>query len=337
VFNWERFLEQHGVEYVTRGPSVTPGNVAVRCPFCGDADTSHHLAISLKGRGWRCWRSVEHAGRSPVRLVQALLRCSWERAQELVGGSVVIPETEALRGMIDGLMGRDVEVSERRSLALLKEFRPLPSESPFARPFYEYLSDRGYDRDDVRWCGENFHLHYATSGLFRYRIILPIYDFDGALVTWSGRSILPDAEIRYKVLSTLAPAQFVTDLPLAVLPPSETLYGFPELARASGGALVLCEGPLDALWLSLIGRPRGVWATCLFGLNVTDTQVSLIEDIAPQFGSVWLLLDDDAELHALRIMQRLAAVGCRQARLPLGVGDPAELPRDSHLLDQFLA
>ena len=54
MFDWISFLDKHGIEYSTRGPSTSRGNVYVHCSFCGQADQGKHLGISLEGKGvWK--------------------------------------------------------------------------------------------------------------------------------------------------------------------------------------------------------------------------------------------------------------------------------------------
>lgn len=69
-----------------------------------------------------------------------------------------------------------------------------------------YLTNRGIDLDTVRY----FHLHYCDDGYFRYkkegawtfqlyvqRLIIPVYDLDGKLVTFQGRDITGKQEPKY--------------------------------------------------------------------------------------------------------------------------------------------
>src|ERR1700678_739755 len=91
MFDWVAFLSSRNIHYETRGPNVAHGNVTVHCPFCGPADSSTHMSISIEGHGWRCWRNHSHKGKNPVRLVQAILGCSWEVANATVGNSSYIP------------------------------------------------------------------------------------------------------------------------------------------------------------------------------------------------------------------------------------------------------
>src|SRR5271157_5295521 len=91
TFDWVSFLETNQIPYVTSGPSVTKSHVACHCPWCGVDDPSEHLSISLIGQGFRCWRQPLHSGKNPAKLIQALLGCSWEQANNLAGNAKTLP------------------------------------------------------------------------------------------------------------------------------------------------------------------------------------------------------------------------------------------------------
>jgi hypothetical protein len=84
AFDFERFFEQNGISFATSGSNVSRGNVAIHCPFCGSADEGQHMSVNLHGQGFRCFRRPDHRGKNPARLVQAILGCTWERAQALL-------------------------------------------------------------------------------------------------------------------------------------------------------------------------------------------------------------------------------------------------------------
>src|SRR5882672_3402022 len=90
-FDWRGFLDSRRIHYRTQGPNTPTGDVSIRCPFCGDADHSEHMVISMSGQGWHCWRVHNHKGGHPAKLVSALLRCSISEAYKLtnVGGGYV--------------------------------------------------------------------------------------------------------------------------------------------------------------------------------------------------------------------------------------------------------
>jgi hypothetical protein len=314
-FDWKRFLNSNNIEFGHSGRN----DIVVHCPFCGVADPSQHLGISLLGRGWRCLRNPDqHRGRSYVRLIAALIQCTEEHARQVLGEEIATlpsgPEfSERWRKQL-GLAPRDDARPQR--LKLPREFKPMFDAGKLARPFKEYLRyTRRYSPVQTVWAEEAYNLHYARTGDFAYRIILPIYDAEGRLMTWTGRTIRADEHIRYKTLTTA----------LSVEAPPNLLLGLPLLWRANPTrCLVVCEGPFDAISVSVLGHEAGIYGTCLFGKNVSAAQSDLLYELMRRFERVRLLLDADAFFSVLRIKERLPK-GCVVAKLPQGVKDPGEL------------
>lgn len=328
MFNWQTFLTAHGVPFVLQGAK----ELSVHCPFCGTADHSEHLSISLRGAGWRCLRNPRaHAGRSRSRLIQALLKVSQDEARRLAEEAPTpSPVDEDFVSHLAGLMGdKNLVELPRLPLKFPVEFKPLAplTNSVVARQFWEYLKDRGYSLEDRGWIAHQYNLHYVIPiGPYCYRLIIPIYAPDGQLMTWTARSILPNEKFRYKTLPTRPPYNSY-DGPLAVAAPGALLLGLPLLLRTPNPeVLVLCEGPFDAFRITALGRHIGVYGTCLFGLNISDAQVALLDRLMVRFKRLVLLLDPDAELISFRIKEHLTPLVVRSGRLPAGVEDPGALP-----------
>lgn len=323
-FDWPRFLRQHRIEYVTSGPNTSAGSISCKCPFCGENDPSQHLGISLNGAGWGCLRNAAHRGKSPIRLIRQLLHCSVQEAQRLVGGTAPLaPSLSAFEASALALRGLDSKTAPaplQTALRLLPEFKPLLNDSPLAAPFWAYLRERDYRDAQIRWLAKNYGLYYAIKGLYAQRIVIPIYDRYGDLLSWTARTIRADAQPRYRTLRMQGEA------PVAKVAANNTLLGLPLLWPAENPrALVLVEGPFDALKLTAFGYPFGVYATALFGLNVYPSQVVEVQELASRFGKVCLLLDEDAEFQRLRILSALSGVRCQVLKMPQGTDDPGAL------------
>lgn len=324
-FDWKRFLTQHKIEFVTSGPNYSKRNLCnIQCPFCGESDHSQHLGIGKNG--WGCLRNASHRGKSNARLVQQLLRCSGEEARRIVGVSEdLAPTTDELSTSFAALqnqLGLGQPAKYNTALALPKEFKPLLNGSPFATPFVEYLSNRGYREAQIKWLAENYKLHYATTGSFAWRVILPVYDRYGTLQTWTARAIQKDVQPRYKTLTVEAKE----GEPEAKIAINNTILGLQVLhSVVNGRSLVIVEGPFDALKLTAFGHSVGLYATSLFGLNVYPEQVSLLQEVASRFERVYLLIDEDAELHRLRLLERLSGLAVTPLKMPLGADDPGEM------------
>lgn len=328
---WVRFLTMNGIDFVESGPNVARGNVNIRCPFCGEDDQSHHLGISLNGRGWGCWRDRSHRGIKAQRLIQALIHCSYEEASRLVGdaNAVALVGDAGFGAHVAQLLSPKPEPEEERTLSFTPELRPLKDEG-LGQMFIGYLAKRGYTRREATQLAAYYGLRYATTGIFRGRLIVPILMEDG-LANWTGRAISRDAFVRYRTLSTDPEKAKADNLPLARIAVDRTVLNYgPLLGNPSGDTLVVCEGPMDALRVDWLGRDNGVRATCLFGKNLSPSQLQLLENLAERFERMVLLLDNDASMDTIQMMDRLGYLRFSLMFVPPGVKDPAELN-----IDQF--
>lgn len=320
AFDWQAFLERHGIENTTRGH--THGNVGVRCPFCPD-DPSHHMGISLEGKGWRCWRNPqEHRGRSPVRLVQALIGCTIERAREICGATVDYPND--LAGYVRVQLEKPEE-RKRPPLTMPPEFKRFKDGRVSGRPYMRYLIDeRGFSTGDIERMDAWYGLRYCTQGRFRGRIIFPVF-YRGDLVTWTGRAILPSDQIRYLTLSDDEETARRNGLPVAVGPITDYLLYYDELVETDCDTLYLTEGPFDAAKVTMLGRGIGAIATCFFTAAPTALQGYLLKELAPRFRRVILLLDRGTTKMAMLVRGLMAGSDLLVQHLPDGVKDPGEL------------
>jgi hypothetical protein len=223
-------------------------------------------------------------------------------------GSVLASNLARLRGRPDAQVGP-------RRLALPRGVRPLDA-SPRAGPFWAYLQQRGLRPSEARWVAEHFDLHYATTGPWAWRLVFPVRDRRGELLTWTARAVGASTDLRYK--------QPKKDEVLREAP--RTLLGLDRLWSAPNPrVLVVVEGPMDAVRISVSGAPLGVWGTCLFGLAVSDEQCVLLEELSDHFPRLALLLDPGAEAMRLRVVRRLMPLPVALPSLPPDVADPGEL------------
>lgn len=317
-FDWPSFLNRHGIEHVNHGPSTAKGNVYVKCPLCGQADHGHHMGISLHGRGWGCWRNSAHRGRNPVRLIAALLGISHAEAAKIAGVGVRgLPANpnDAMAGMLARLTGG--QMIELPKLEFPEEFSDRWC-SKTAQPFTDYLLDRGFTQDEISFLTEHYQLHFALSGDYCYRIIVPVYDWDRSLFTWTARAINQDTKAKYKTLSPN-----VAKPPIALGATSDILLDLPYV-QEGGDFLVVTEGPFDAMRLGLFADEFQAKATCLFGKRISDSQISLLADLRNSYNDIFVVLDPDATGDLLAASTALRSIGVRVWALT-GEKDPGEL------------
>lgn len=330
MFDWIAFLESRRIYYVTSGPNVAKGRVAIKCPFCGADDKSEHMGIDLHHERWGCWRSADHRGGSPVRLVAALAQCSLDQAYEITGKQRFIPEDYHARAL--ELLSPKEKRIERKPLALPAEFKRFAM-CATARPFISYLENerRGaFQRRDILRFTEDFGIYYAMRGPYRYRVIFTIV-VNGKLQCWTGRTINPN-QLRYKALSTDADKAKQEGSEPALAATADLLLWYDDLMKEDADTIVLCEGPFDALKVRLLGRERGITATCFFTMNSTESQASLLYDLLPRFKRRLLLLDQGTIPNALKLRKKLIGLDVEIAQLPPLIKDPALLTNRKQLL-----
>ncbi len=322
AFDWITFLDRHKVDYVPAGSD----NVETRCIWCGEGDQAHHLSISLRGFGYKCWKQpLQHKGRGNAKLVQALLGCSWAEAFNITGEGSRGPSLAegAFLTRAKALLGSGKKsATDNRELEYPPEFRPLVPEGS-GRYFVEYMTSRGYSEDDLYRLQRPYKLQCCISGFFKYRVVFPIY-MKKRLVTWTGRSVRKETEVRYQTLSANPDVAERYGLPQAVMSIEQTLWNYDKLL-GGGEELYICEGPFDALRLDSVGRNFGIRATCVFKKQISEYQGSLLDNVCPRFRRAYLLFDTAEHADTMRTRSQLAHLKLQTRFLPSRYKDPGEM------------
>lgn len=324
VFDWRALLARERVAFIERGPNVKRGEINIRCPWCGTADPSFHLGLNLESGWYSCWRNKSgHSGKSPLRLLMRLLNVSYGRARELAGLGADYVDPEGFDALAARLMGREVASHagvkvKREFLDLDPEFKVI-TEQLYGR-WFDYLWCRGFDGKDLPKLCHDYCLRAARFGDFAGRLIIP-YFLDGELVTWTGRAI-GESTIRYKDLS-------VAD---SLVPVKQTLFNH-DAINEGGKALVIVEGPLDALKLDFYGKPFGVRAVGLSTNSLSEDQAFMLEASRGRFRQVGTMMDNKSDfgrVDSMRLKQELSFIpDLRIYDVPFDRPDPGDLtPRE---------
>lgn len=318
-FDWVALLETNRIHYVTSGPNVGRDHVGVKCPFCPD-DPSEHMSISTDNKGWRCWRNNEHRGKSPVKLIMGLLRCSQAAAQQIAGHSVFVPEGDLLT-MVQKQFEPD-KITKPKGLELPKEFKKFTN-LPSGRPYVNYLmsKERGFYWSEIGQFTDKWDMRYCTHGPYYGRIIFPVYQY-GKLVTWSGRSIHANAFLRYKTLPIEPDHEHEIVAQCSI---RETLLWYDRLMSSTAHTIFICEGPFDALKINVLGEEEGIVSTCLYTNNPSEAQIELLHDLLPRYERRYLLLDRNELANTIKTADRLSDLSVEMAQLSPGVKDPGLL------------
>src|ERR1700681_3280217 len=161
TFDWPKFLSSRGIPFVTSGPNVPRGDLcAIKCPWCGRSDPSEHLAINTKGQ-FHCWRNRSHKGGNPAKLVQALIHCTLEQANEITGrNSIHVPDD--FLSMVKRNLTNDPPPKPKHELTQPKDFRPF-RRLPSAQPFIAYLKGRGFTSWNILDDFKTYDLRYCVN------------------------------------------------------------------------------------------------------------------------------------------------------------------------------
>ena len=325
MFSWVNFLEDHRIRYVTVGPNVARGNVAIKCPFCGDDDPSEHLGLSKTKTFWGCWRNRSHRGSRPHRLIMQLLGCSYEVADGIVGGGRELSRFDELAKAFKRPEGETFVLEGPEVLRMPSDFRRLRNMGSGSHYVNYLVKQRGFSENEITKLQRLYDLQYCLHGFWRGRIIFPIY-FEGQLVCWTGRSISQRQQRRYLSLSNKKIEG--SDQPLALCNIKNLIWNYDNLVKERHRAVAIAEGPLDALKLDFYGRRLGVRGTCLFGTGVTDQQRLLLADVRKHCEHFLIVPDKGALLNEMDLQAQLNVLSPKILRVPKNVEDPGALNKE---------
>jgi hypothetical protein len=322
--NWIEFLDDNHIGYVTKSGNTKRGEVSIHCPFCGDDDPSEHLGISLTTENWGCLRNGAHRGKSPQKLIQGLLGCSFGQAK-LVAGQYSRPDPSNLDEALASLTATseppkpDKWAPSAHPLELPEEFRTVKKDGP-TKKFWNYLKRRGFT--SISCLVEEYELQCALSGRWKDRVVIPFYDSNSDLVGWTGRAISNPVNAPRYLSSSEAVKHTVC---------------FEEKLQKGDDTLFIVEGPFDALKLDYYGKQYGARATCVFGVTMSIDQICILSALRRRFKKVVVLFDQDAVEPAFYAADWLHSKNVIIGALPEGIKDPGELSEQQvlKLVDKY--
>lgn len=250
-------LDELRVPYRRAGesPHVTANWIGIECPFCGVGTGKTGLGISISRHNCSCWKCGPH------RLGDVLLAVTglpWGRIKPLLTGLVTLTPRPA---------------RQPGKLCLPAGLGPLE------HAHKRYLTDRGLDPDTLVRLWEVGGLGLA-AGKLAWRVFIPIRQ-DGQTVSWTTRSIAPDARLRYL---SAAPHQ-------EAVPRSSCLFGGDYVRHA----VIVTEGSFDTMRI-------GPGAVATMGLAYSREQVAELVKVPYRY------ICFDNEPGAQRRARQLAAV-----------------------------
>jgi len=293
-----RFCKDFNIPFLPPGASesgkVSQGWIGVQCvnPRCNRKHLPDYGGFNIPGGYYSCWSCGGHSLRAVIRWY---LKIGNREAEDLIWnytGSAMMTTALNFKKKKAGQVKKvDIPGGELKKI------------------HRRYLEGRGFNPDylidkyDLRAVG-----HKTSNALereYKNRIIIPIVDQSGRLISFQGRDVTGTAKIRYKGCH----------IDKSVLNYKHTLYGWPG---ASDDQCGLVEGVVDQ-W------NMGDGFLCTFGTALTEFQ---IREIA-YFKRIFILFDPEstaqelAEKHA----NKLAALNREVELVQMDSDvDPGELP-----------
>ncbi len=315
----EQYLDQEGVafshSYGTRGLQLN----LHECPACGGGGRKTYINAE-SGLG-NCFHGDCGIKFNKFKLIWKVSGLS---GNELVKHISALAEDQ-------GWMPKKVRAEIKRgALALPSKLRPIPEGERHLR----YLAERGVTEDSARW----FQLTYCHGGWWGYkldtgeerwvsydkRVVIPITDLDGTLVSFQGRDITGTKEPKY-----LFPTGFAVA--------GSHLYNGHNFIDGTHTHAVVGEGAFDAIAIhqALLGHAScsAMLPLATFGMHLSsgpDGQIAKFIRLKERgLKTVTMMWDGEgrAMTGAVKAGLQLAELGLnvQVARLPAGY-DPAQGP-----------
>lgn len=267
------YLDNHfSIEKVSGGSQLKLESGT--CPFCGESRDDLRLYMNSKTGLGQCFHCGQ--GFNAIRFVMANEECNLTKAIKILLGD---EDTWALP--------EDVEDDAEIGLVFPKMISPLDSEQAM-----NYLNGRNIGPKLI----EHFKLQYAVDNVMingklyytKGRIVMPIYDIAGKIVSWQARDTTGKAHQRYLFPIGFKGAEYVYN--------SQAIHTNPDY-------LILCEGVFDAFGWYRAGF-NNVIAT--FGKKLSDGQKAILRYINPK--RLYIAWDSDADWLKYELVEKIGYI-----------------------------
>ncbi len=260
-------LESLKIEFITTGRNVSKGWIAIKCPYPGCRDHSHHLTINLISGVHHCWICGNKGNMR--KLLRQLDISPLSGVGELLG-----KHPRSISKL--SLSYNDLEKKRAKEVKLPPITYTLPS------LHRDYLESRGFN---PQYLVGKYGIGVCTRlRKYRNRIIIPV-ELGWETVTLVARDVTGEQTPRYLNLKSED----------SVLTARETLYNIDSVKDKA----VIVEGITDVWRL-------GDGAVALMGSSITDSQIQILLR-KKRLMKVLVMLDKDAQRKAKKVGETLRA------------------------------
>lgn len=293
-----KFIEKLGIEGKVQGREFIS-----KCPFPEHDDSTPSFSMAISGDRMGMWQCFGCGAKgNTIHLVQRILNIEKEQAVKQIAqwfnfpDSLNFPSTAEIAKLLEPKK-EDVEEDIIRI--------PLPKVEVSKESIIEYLMRKRKYTEVKAWDIINFYnMAWIASGYYANRLIIPIYDSVGSLVTFEARSMNGEGK----------KALYPKGSPMAHL-----LFNNHNVI---GTTVWITEGVWDAIRLWSFGEP----AIATFGAHLSSYQARMVID---KYSDVFLLYDGD---EAGRKAREEAIITLKPYvnvfEVDLWFGDPADLSKE---------
>jgi len=281
------FLTDYHISFYTEGKNTQVGWVNIDCPFCGD---SRGGGFNVDAGYYNCWRC---GGHYITKVIQKLLTVDYAQA------AGVEKKYTGRQSLLLQLNGKKPKAKQITTVT--------PPGGRLKKKHRKYLESRNFDPDeliekyDITGTGNN---EKYKDVWFDNRIIIPIKDEQGRVLSFQGRDITGRSSLRYKGCP----------LELSVYNYKDTLY---NIGNATGNRILLVEGVFDVWRL-------GAGSVASFGTALTNKQLGVLSG----YDTIFMMFDNEpeAQAKAKKGAAKLSSMGKEVELIELdGDGDPGDL------------
>jgi DNA primase len=194
-FDYIRFFEDRGIEYVIGGKNLGPRDIGIKCLFCDDR--SYHLVIHLDKGIWHCWRCgekgtlwslISEIEKTDDRsLIISILKQYGNSSFELSGD-----RTSGKEDRLENYLG---------DLVKIEDLVEREDKGFFWNLFLCWASTRRIGLAEFMLYG--CYLPTRINSYFAYRLVVPIFAQDSRTkICWVGRDMTGRSNIRYLPVPT---------------------------------------------------------------------------------------------------------------------------------------
>lgn len=287
----ERFLNDFGVEYWTKGKNVAEGFINVNCKFCDDG--SNHGGFSEDGNIYLCWRCGRHDVVDALSLVTGITK------KEL------FPILNQYKTYTTSIQ----QPYERDTKTIQNSYNNMGSVSMIGGKLEKQHKDYLYKRNfDAEFLERKYQLKGTlfTGDVFGYRIVIPII-YENKIVSYQARDFTDKQKLRYVTCRKEN----------EIISMKNLLY---NLDNSRLDSVLVVEGMFDVFRF-------GDNTVAVMGVGYTKTQLSIL---AKRYRNIYIMFDNekDAQQRAKQLENQLGVIGKNVVNVLLDSGDPADQKND---------